>query len=495
MRGTWVMAAVLLVGAAVLSGAVAATPLDDIHRAEALIAVERFDRALAILKQIEPATDEDGQRLDLALGKIFLGMGKPARALDFFDKAAAATLEDGEATAGQAQCELAMGRLDPARRHAQAAITADAGNMAAQVVLALIDERTGKREQADLRLTNLTRDLPDSEEAAIARAQVIGGRNRNQAITLLDDFVRRHPFAPLAEDALGRAQWDGGKRAIALEHRRHAAALFSDRGNTIRADAIRAWIDGATTLPVEPGPAPRAMPSPSPPVREVGGNPLDPNRPHEIGPGFAEPFPFDPKFSGSGIVLEGGRHILTNRHVAEAGGTFAVRNGLGKVRRARVLGVSRQADLALLEIPEPFDNEDGLPLAQIVAPKTGRRIIVFGFPLPTKLGADSPSLTEGTVSKESGFRDDPTTFQMTARIEHGSSGGPVFDRNGDLVGVSVSVLFGVGEEIQAVSAAVNADSIAQFLNVGLGSGSGGPEVDPETFFQQMLGRVVLVVGK
>jgi len=514
MKPRLVLAAALLAALAIVAP-LAAAPLDDLRRAEALIEVERFDRALALLRGVEVQTSEQAQRLDLALGRIYLGTGKPSKALEFFERASTDGMDDAEALAYTAQAELAMGHIKEAARNAGAALRADSGAVTPRLVLAQILERSGKRAEGDAELAALARDLPDSEEVAITRAKFAATSNRNQALAQLDDFVRRHPFAARAEDALGALQWALGKRDIALGHRRHAAELFAAKGDSPRAEAIVAWIEGAQSLPVEATPsvpgrpgAPGTLGPPAgrtaPPIRDAGGpqQQFDPHGPGGVATGTPEAFPFEPEGFGSGLVLEGGRWVLTNRHVVVEGAKFAVRNGLGQMRPAKVIAFSKKSDLALLETDQPFPDEDGFPLSQLTVAKTGRRLMVLGYPIPWEMGFDVPSLTEGTVSKETGMSEEPGEFQMTARIQPGNSGGPIFDRYGDLVGVSVSVLSKeyimkkYGREVMDVAFAVDAESIAQFLKVNVNATSAQTqEVDPEAFYQQVLGRVVLIAVK
>jgi len=474
-----------------------AAPQDDLRRAEALIEVERFDRALALLKGVDVDTPERARQLDLALGRIYLGVGKPAQALEYFEHASTESLDDADGLAGMAQAELALGRFHDAARDASAALRSDSGAVAPRLVLAQVAERAGKRAEGEAELAALARDLPDSEEVAVARAKFAATSNRNGALAQLDDFVRRHPFAPHAEDALGALQWALGKRDIAMAHRRHAADQFAAKGDAARAEAITAWIEGAETLPVEKIPVAPGKPGApgvlAPPVREATVTPpAEPGKP--IAPNLPPAWPFQPEWSGSGMVLEGGRLVLTNRHVVEDGKKFAVRNGRNEMRVARVYAASKRADIALLELMEPFPDEDGFPLSMLVQPRAGRRILVMGYPLTQVLGSDAPTVTDGSINKESGYEDDPTEFQMTARIQHGSSGGPIFDVYGDLVGITVAMVG--GKEVAYTWFGVNADSIAEFLKVSLATEPPSrQEVDPEVFYQQSLGRVVFVVGR
>ncbi|MFN3076301.1 MAG: trypsin-like peptidase domain-containing protein [Alphaproteobacteria bacterium] len=508
--------------------ALAAGGMDGIRQAEALIDVGRFELASQKLKSLDVETPEEVHRLNLAFGRIFLALGKAARALEFYEKASFSVAEDAEAVAGMARAELALGHLPQARTHAEAALASDPGAMAAHLVLALVDERSGHHDLAMGRMANLARDMPDSEEVAVARADYTAYWDRAQAFAQVEDFVRSHPQAPLVEDTLGRYQWEAGHRDRALAHRRHAADLFSAAGNEARAEAIRAWIQamapGGVAPPLEPRTPPpqyAADPPIPPPVTsvpaetpEVGGArasaeegrgggaaPVDkPARPGVLPTPMPLPFRSNERLvSGSGIILEGGRLILTNHHVVKNTTRLAVRNGYGFVQMAKVKTIANDDDLALLEIPQPFQGVAGQPLSQTVAPKAGRAVLVMGFPLTDILGAEAPSLTEGIISKEA-TEQGRGVFQMTANINPGNSGGPIFDRHGNLLGVSVAMLdiaklkklekvlvdnvfFGIGSE-----------RVISFVNAGKSTPLSGPELSPEALYDQMLSRVVLIVG-
>jgi S1-C subfamily serine protease len=142
----------------------------------------------------------------------------------------------------------------------------------------------------------------------------------------------------------------------------------------------------------------------------------------------------------SGILLGNGSYVLTNRHVVEEGRYFAVKNALGSVSKAKVIKVSEQDDLALLELEQPFPSNQAIAADEISAAKPGGQIYSMGYPLWYLLGSETPSITNGLVSKNSGMNDDPKMFQITAKINKGNSGGPVFDRFGNLIGLTTAKL-------------------------------------------------------
>jgi len=66
-------------------------------------------------------------------------------------------------------------------------------------------------------------------------------------------------------------------------------------------------------------------------------------------------------------------------------------------------------------------------------------MILYGFPLAGLL-TSSGNLTTGTIAGLAGLGDDPRFMQITAPVQQGNSGGPVFDQSGLVVGIVVGKL-------------------------------------------------------
>jgi S1-C subfamily serine protease len=97
-------------------------------------------------------------------------------------------------------------------------------------------------------------------------------------------------------------------------------------------------------------------------------------------------------------------------------------------------------DLAILKIDQPFDGQlSCFSVQNAGASAVGARIFAAGFPYSGILSSDA-KITEGVVSSKNGIGGDPKTFQISAAIQPGNSGGPVFDETGKLVGIAVSKL-------------------------------------------------------
>jgi putative serine protease PepD len=134
---------------------------------------------------------------------------------------------------------------------------------------------------------------------------------------------------------------------------------------------------------------------------------------------------------------EGGRsQLVTNYHVLhrtyETGGRDVAVVQEGRAFEGRVVAVAEAEDLALVEVEAVLPV---LPLAATGA-RVGDAVLVLGSPL----GFDQ-TVTAGVISA---FRND--LIQFDANISPGSSGGPVLDRWGDVIGVTVQKIVEEGAE-------------------------------------------------
>ena len=139
----------------------------------------------------------------------------------------------------------------------------------------------------------------------------------------------------------------------------------------------------------------------------------------------------DPVANGSGFFISSAGHFVTNEHVAAAGSTFFVGSKTAGWKKAKLLYIDKENDLALLKVEaetEPFfvQHSDQVSLGQTVA--------TIGFP-NVELQGLSPKFTKGEISSLAGIQDDPTTFQVSVPVQPGNSGGPLFEEKGKVVGV------------------------------------------------------------
>jgi len=174
-----------------------------------------------------------------------------------------------------------------------------------------------------------------------------------------------------------------------------------------------------------------------------------------------------PDASGSGFVVTEDGFIVTNRHVVNGCQSIAVRVDSTTGFKAQVVALHSRDDLAVIRADRKFDVTAAFRVGAPIRP--GDDVVAVGFPLAGLL-ADEPSVTTGSVSALAGIHNDPAILQMSAPVQQGSSGGPLFDGSGNVVGVVVTKLNArvVAEETgdlpQNVNFALKGDVARTFLD-------------------------------
>ena len=139
---------------------------------------------------------------------------------------------------------------------------------------------------------------------------------------------------------------------------------------------------------------------------------------------------------GSGFIVDASGLIVTSHHVVKGAESVTVTLQDGRALEARIAGIDPKTDLALLEI----DAGGSLPVVEFGdsdRTRVGDWVVAVGNPFG--LGG---TVTAGIVSGRgrdigSGPYDD--YLQLDAPINRGSSGGPLFDRSGRVVGVNTAI--------------------------------------------------------
>lgn len=143
-----------------------------------------------------------------------------------------------------------------------------------------------------------------------------------------------------------------------------------------------------------------------------------------------------PLSTGTGIAISSKGYILTNNHVVEDGQRFVVGVSPSRTYSAVVVGRDKKNDLAILKISDPMFS--GLPAIPYhfkeETASAGQSVFTLGYPLAGTMGWEV-KYTDGAVSALSGFEGDVSTYQTSVPVSPGSSGGPLFDKEGNLIGV------------------------------------------------------------
>lgn len=141
--------------------------------------------------------------------------------------------------------------------------------------------------------------------------------------------------------------------------------------------------------------------------------------------------------TASGFFIDADGRVLTNAHVIDGKNEIDVVLGTGRRVSARLVGTAPQLDLALLQVAVPAGELQPLPLGDSRALQVGQKVLAIGNPL----GLHN-TLTAGVVSALN--RSVPGTalelrdalIQTDAAINPGSSGGPLLNSAGEVVGIN-----------------------------------------------------------
>lgn len=149
---------------------------------------------------------------------------------------------------------------------------------------------------------------------------------------------------------------------------------------------------------------------------------------------------------GSGFVYDGQGHVITNFHVVEGATTIEVRFMSGFMSYGTLVGTDTDSDLAIVKVDAPAEELHPLPLGDSDALKVGQTVVAIGNPF----GLDG-TMTVGIISALGRTLDaihetpDGRPFtagdiiQTDAAINPGNSGGPLFNTNGEVVGINRAI--------------------------------------------------------
>ncbi|MCX6057301.1 MAG: trypsin-like peptidase domain-containing protein [Chloroflexi bacterium] len=149
---------------------------------------------------------------------------------------------------------------------------------------------------------------------------------------------------------------------------------------------------------------------------------------------------------GSGFVYDAKGDIVTNFHVVEGATTIEVRFSSGFLAYGTVVGTDTDSDLAIVKVEAPAEELHPLPLGDSDALKVGQTVVAIGNPFGL-----NGTMTVGIVSalgrtldaihqtKEGRPFTAGDIIQTDAAINPGNSGGPLFNLNGEVIGINRAI--------------------------------------------------------
>ncbi|MBL7699710.1 MAG: trypsin-like peptidase domain-containing protein [Chitinophagaceae bacterium] len=180
------------------------------------------------------------------------------------------------------------------------------------------------------------------------------------------------------------------------------------------------------------------------------------------------------KSGGTGFLIDGKGYIITNAHVVEGSQAVVLQNNKGAEFRASLIHLNAQNDIAILKIEDAdFKAPSSLPYSfRKNGAELGEQLFTLGYP------REEIVYNEGYMSALTGFNGDTLSCQIGVSANPGNSGGPVFNKNGEVIGIintrqtqAEGVVFAVNARniFNAVDSIVKIDSSANHLKLPLNS--------------------------
>ncbi len=171
------------------------------------------------------------------------------------------------------------------------------------------------------------------------------------------------------------------------------------------------------------------------------------------------------KGTGTVFIVSNEGHAITNHHVV--GGCSELRVE-GREGAAKLVTADAVNDLALIKVPGNISATATI-VADPAKLRQGDDIVVYGFPLNAVLSSGG-NLTPGVVSALTGLGNNTNQIQITAPIQPGSSGSPVLNKKGEVVGVvsmkldDMKMAKATGQIGQNVNFAVSGQTLKSFVD-------------------------------
>lgn len=160
-------------------------------------------------------------------------------------------------------------------------------------------------------------------------------------------------------------------------------------------------------------------------------------------------------YSGTGFLLTGSGFLVTSYHVVKDATTLQVVNE-GYAYDAKLIAADAVCDYAVLKInDESFEKLKSIPYSFFsTKAEMGQKVFTLGYPRADLV------FGEGSVSSLTGFADDTIAYQVSVPLNPGNSGGPLFDENGNIIGV----ISGKQSRSEAAAFAIKSSYLIESLN-------------------------------
>jgi len=173
---------------------------------------------------------------------------------------------------------------------------------------------------------------------------------------------------------------------------------------------------------------------------------------------------------GSGFVIDSDGHIVTNDHVVENADSVSVRFWNGNTYNASVVGTDPSTDLAVIKVDAPSSILHPVNLGDSSSVQVGDPVVAIGSPFGLE-----ETVTSGIVSalhrqiealNQFTIND---TIQTDAAINHGNSGGPLFNAAGQVIGVNSQIAGQTGANV-GIGFSIPSDTVRSIADTLISNG-------------------------
>ena len=146
---------------------------------------------------------------------------------------------------------------------------------------------------------------------------------------------------------------------------------------------------------------------------------------------------------------------------------MSVTNEIGTIKyQAKLILIDNINDLAIIRIDDKSFGSLTIPFELIDKAEIGEKVFTIGFPLNDLMGINY-KVTDGIVSANSGVEDDIRYYQINVPLQPGNSGGPLFNSQGNIIGITSAKLSSeaAGLTVENVNYAVKATYLLSLMNM------------------------------
>ena len=449
--------------------------------------------AINLLKKIKVGNDTQQDKVHILYGDIYLKINQTIKAEEFYEKAFFTTNKYVESLSlvGLAEVKLIQGKIDKSIRLSKQAISINPDLIRPKITLATALTRIGEGQQA----IEILQELHNNQKTAAVSLAIsdyyISFNDIDAAINILENYLKRNPNHIRVLDQIAGLYLFKGEKEKAIEAKLKVYKFHELNKDKKKILSTKSWI-----LSVDPTyfDEPVVIENIVEKILGYIEKEIENYDEKEVKPDY-EDFVFAPTGTGSGFIVGDGKYVITNYHIVQTAKKIAVRNGTGIVSEARISNFSKDYDLAILKLENPYPKKFAIDSKNFAEPKIGADVISIGFP-GIGITFDQPTITQGIISKI--FDDETGIMLTTAAINQGNSGGPIFNLEGKLVGVSfatldkLGVLMTTGQIPSDMGFAIQSNMIKEIFPYDNKILTRSVKFDKSTLYEKMLPSIALI---